>query len=200
MYDKVHPFLRNSEEKNLKKIDHVIKKSNFLWSKISKFQIGNSFSFSRPFFSCGHFSLTLTKKCNHDKNCNRAQTKGKVYVGDSLGDIPSWCYDWKVDDLSRTLVISSERWWYALEVRNTIVTIMLKNQGQRIVFGSGIRKSQLTNYTKINLNFQLNVRALKLKVYGLSTRTIWSAIVHSLTLGLYSFCTLYGVTCSWKNR
>ena len=30
MYDKVYPFLRNSEEKKSKKIDHVIEKSNFL--------------------------------------------------------------------------------------------------------------------------------------------------------------------------
>ena len=72
------------------------------------------------------FCSLLSENCNYDNNCNRAQTKGKVYVGDSIGDIPSWCYDWKVDDVSRTLVISFESWWYAPEVRNTIVNIMLK--------------------------------------------------------------------------
>ena len=72
------------------------------------------------------FCSLLSKNCNYDNNCNRAQTKRKVYVSDSVGDIPSWSYDWKVDDVSRTWVISSESWWYAPEVLNTIVTIMHK--------------------------------------------------------------------------
>ena len=49
MYDKVYPFLRNSEEKKSKKIDHVIEKSNFLWSKILKYLIDNFFLIESTF-------------------------------------------------------------------------------------------------------------------------------------------------------